>query len=67
VPQAGRPQVPLPVRSLQCSIDLNLPPHCGPGVDSASKRNEYQKVFLQSNARSARKADNLTAIYEPIV
>jgi len=28
------------------SLTLSLPPHYGPGVDSASKRNEYQKYFL---------------------
>jgi hypothetical protein len=33
------------------------------GVDSASNRNECQ----ESSARKARKADNLTAICEPIV
>jgi hypothetical protein len=40
------------------------------GVYSASNRNEYQKqkkLFLRSKARPARKADNLTAICEPIV
>jgi hypothetical protein len=41
--------------------------HYGPPVDSASNRNEYKKIFLGSIARPARKADNLTAICEPIV
>jgi hypothetical protein len=40
-------------------------------VYSASNRNEYQKqkniIFLESKVRWVRKADNLTAIYEPIV
>jgi hypothetical protein len=31
-------------------------------VDSASSKNEYQKIFLRRKARPARKADNLTAI-----
>jgi hypothetical protein len=38
-------------------------PHYGPGVYSASNRNEYQKIFLGK----AQKADNLTAVCEPIV
>jgi hypothetical protein len=35
-------------------------------VDSASNRNEYQEsvIFLGAKKRPARKADNLTAIYE---
>jgi hypothetical protein len=48
-----------------------LPAALGPGVYSASNRNEYQElikiIFLGGKARPARKADNLTAIYEPIV
>ena len=27
-------------------IDLSLRPHYGPGVDTASNRNEYQEFFL---------------------
>jgi hypothetical protein len=36
----------------------------GPGVDSASNRNEYQEYFLGGGGkkRSVRKADNLTTI-----
>jgi hypothetical protein len=41
--------------------------HYGPVADSASNRNEYQKIFLGAKACSAHKAGNLTAIYEPIV
>jgi hypothetical protein len=37
-----------------------------PGVDSASNRNEYQEYFWVKG-RPVRKADNLTAICEPIV
>jgi hypothetical protein len=51
------------------SIYLILPAALGPGVLSAS-RNEYQqqkKTFLRIRARPVRRADNLTAIYEPIV
>jgi hypothetical protein len=50
---------------------LNLPNPSGPQVYSASNRNEYQnikvKLFLGSKVRRVRKADNLTAIYEPTV
>jgi hypothetical protein len=53
------------------SIDLILPAALGPGDYSASNRNEFQElikiIFLGSKVRPARKADNLTAIYEPIV
>jgi hypothetical protein len=41
-------------------------PHYGPGVDSASNRNEYQESFWDKG-RPARKTENLTAICEPIV
>ena len=27
-------------------LTLSCPPHCGPAVDSASSRNEYQEYFL---------------------
>jgi hypothetical protein len=55
------------MRSLEL-IDRNIPfqPHYGPGVDFASNRNEYQESSL-SKGRSARKADNLSVIYERIV
>jgi hypothetical protein len=36
------------------------------GVDSASNRNEHQD-FPGGKGWPARKADNLTALYEPIV
>jgi hypothetical protein len=52
------------------SIYLILPAALGPGVYSASNRNEYhkeKKIFLGSRARLARKADNLTSINQPIV
>jgi hypothetical protein len=40
--QARRSRVRFPMRSLDFSIDL-IQPHNGPGVDSASNRNEYQE------------------------
>jgi hypothetical protein len=49
---------------------LILPAALIPGVYSASNRNEYQKQknnVLGSRMRPARRADNLTAICEPIV
>jgi hypothetical protein len=47
-----------------------LPTALGPEVYSASNINEYQKqkiMFLESRARPVRRADNLTAVCEPIV
>jgi hypothetical protein len=46
--------------------DLSFQPHYGPGVDSASNRNEY-KESSWGKGWPACKADNLTAICEPIV
>jgi hypothetical protein len=40
--QAGRSRVLFPMRSLDFSIELNLPAHYDTVVDSASNRNEYQ-------------------------
>jgi hypothetical protein len=57
--QAGRSRVRFPMRSLDFTFDLIFQPHYGPGVDSASNRNEYQEP-------PARKADNLTASCEPL-
>jgi hypothetical protein len=51
------------------SIYLNLPAALGLGVYSATNRNEYQKQGEKKGgrARPACKADNLTAICEPII
>jgi hypothetical protein len=49
---------------------LILPAALGPGVYTASNRNEYQKhkkMFLDSKVLRVRRADNLTTICEPIV
>jgi hypothetical protein len=49
---------------------LILPAELGPRVFSASHRIEYQKqknMFLERRALPMCEADNLTAIYEPIV
>jgi hypothetical protein len=55
------------MRSLDFSVDLIFQPHYGPGVDSASNRNENQEIFLGYKERLARNADNLSAIYESSV
>jgi hypothetical protein len=62
--QAGRSRARFPMRSLDFSIDLKS--HYGPGVESASNRNEYQESFW-GKGRPARGDDNLTAISEAIV
>jgi hypothetical protein len=52
------------------SIYPIVPAALGPAVYSASDRNEYykQKIMFQGyKVRLVRGADNLTAIYEPIV
>jgi hypothetical protein len=50
------------------SIDLILPTALWLGVDSAANRNEYQESpWRIKGGRPGRKADNLTAIYEPTV
>jgi hypothetical protein len=41
--QAGRSRVRFPMRSLDFSITYSFQPHYGPGIDSASNRNEYQE------------------------
>jgi hypothetical protein len=35
------------------SVTQSFRPHCGPGVDSASNRNEYQVYFLGVKAAGA--------------
>jgi len=39
--------------SLEYFTDINLPATYGPGVDSASNRNEYQEYFLGVEAAGA--------------
>jgi hypothetical protein len=64
--QAGRSRIRLPM-SLDLQLTLSFQPHYGPAVDAASNRNEYQESSWGGKGRPARKADNLTAICEPIV
>jgi hypothetical protein len=61
--QSGRSRVRVPMRWNFSSFQ----PHYGPGVNSASNRNEYQEPSWGGKGRPARKADNLTAVCEPIV
>jgi hypothetical protein len=46
-------------------LTLSFQPHNGPGVDSASKINEYQDL-LGGKERPVRESDNLSAICEPL-
>jgi hypothetical protein len=53
-----------------CSIYLILPTTLGPGVHSASNRNEYQKqkiMFLGSKMWPVHRGDNVATICKPIV
>ena len=43
-------------------LTLSFRSHYGPGVDSASNRNDYQEYFLVGKNRPVRKANNLTTI-----
>jgi hypothetical protein len=58
--QTGRSPVQVPDK-----VDFFNPSN--PGVDSASNKNEYQESSWGGKKRPARRADNLTAICEPIV
>jgi len=42
-------------------LTLSFRPHYGPGIDSASNRNEYQEYFLGGLRRLVHSTDNLTA------
>jgi hypothetical protein len=51
-------------------VNAILPVALGPGADSISNRNEYQKQKNNASGgkeRPARKADNLAAVCEPTV
>jgi hypothetical protein len=48
-------------------LAYSFQPHYGPVIYSAFDMNEYQKEFLVNKPRPARKADNLTAIFVPII
>jgi hypothetical protein len=53
--------------SINLKIGFYLKFKTGPGVDSASNRNEYQEPSWGGKERPARRAHNLTAICEPNV
>jgi hypothetical protein len=63
--QAGRSQVRVPMRSLNFfDLSKSFQPHYGLGVSSASNRNKYQNIRVESRERPARKTDNLNAMCE---
>jgi len=47
-------------RQCNFSLTFSFRPHYGPGVDSASNRNEYQEYFQGDKRRPVRRADNST-------
>ena len=51
--QSTREQNKIPMGLLQFCIDLYFRPHCGPGVDTACNKNEYQKYLLRVKAAGA--------------
>jgi hypothetical protein len=53
------------MRLLDFSVYYFFELHCGPGVNTASNKNEYQES--SGGGLPAHKADNLTAICELIV
>jgi hypothetical protein len=64
--QAGRSRVRFPMRSLDFSIDLILP--AAMDLGSTQSLTEMSTRYLPGGkGRPVRKADNLTAICEPIV
>jgi hypothetical protein len=52
--QSGRSRVRFQMIPLDFSIDLNLPAHYGPEVDSDTKRNEYQEFHGVKGGRLVR-------------
>jgi hypothetical protein len=64
--RVGRLRVRVPMKSLVFLIGLSIQPHYGPGVISASNRNEYQGSSWGESAVGA-KGLNLTVFCEPII
>jgi hypothetical protein len=65
--QDGRSQDRIPMRSLNFLICLVLPAALWPWVWLSLQQKWVPGIFLGDKGRTARKADNLTAICEPIV
>ena len=65
--QVGRSRVRFPMVSLEFFIDIkSFRPNYGPGVDSASNRNEYQENFLGGEGgRSVKLTTDCLEILEP--
>jgi hypothetical protein len=54
------------VGALCIVVERSFQPHYGPGIDSASNRNDYQESSWEVKGGRRVKADSLTAICEPI-
>jgi hypothetical protein len=65
--QAGRSRVQISMRSLDFSIDLIPPVALWPWSRFSLKQKRVQGILGLKGCRPPRKADNLTAIYEPII